>query len=172
MDRDGMIRACFGKKGLKACIRNTHALTQMSKKSTRTQGKCHWEPGTTWSTREGLEVTLHPPVFWLSHCLKALMRSDLWANICSRRTLRAERSVLPMLSVTEQRKGEEVTGNITGQQQRWKLTGKMYVSKAVLRLVAKDSTNWNILHMDTCLRLVLSLSPPLSKCKQKLMRSD
>lgn len=38
MVRDGMIRACFGKEGLKTFIRNTHAQTQMFKKSTRTQG--------------------------------------------------------------------------------------------------------------------------------------
>lgn len=48
----------------------------------------------------------------------------------------------------------------------------MYVYKAVLRLVAKDSTNLYIMHMDSCFRLVLSLSPPLSKCKEKLKRSD
>lgn len=48
----------------------------------------------------------------------------------------------------------------------------MYAYKAVLRLMAKDSTNLYILHTDTCVRLVLRLSPPLSKCKQKLKRSD
>lgn len=49
----------------------------------------------------GLKVTLHTPVFSLSNCLKALMRSDLWAKSCSRRTLRAERSVLPMLLIVK-----------------------------------------------------------------------
>lgn len=116
-------------------------------------------------------MTLHTPVFWLSHCLKALVRSDLCAKSCSRRTLRAERSVLPMLPVTEQGKGEKVTGNIPGQQPKMK-TGKMYAYEAVLRLLAKDSTNVYILHMDTYVRLVVRLSPPLSKCKQKLKRSD
>lgn len=141
------------KEGLKPFIQNTNAKAQMSfeEGGYTLERKIRPRPGLLGV--DGAGPGPRPsPVFWLSNCLKALMRSDLWANSCSRRTLRAERSVLPMLRpMIEEEEGEKVklAANITTFSQL-----HFQQERRSLAQLMKDYPRW-------------AQSLPLPKCQQK-----